>query len=476
MGLHEKKNALQPTDSPLRQYLQILKRQAWIVVLVPVVTLAATFALLETRDPVYRASTTIVVGTRARGDLPPQLGTSGVTRTMTNLLESELVARTVIRRHRLNVSVEKFLKDLKVEVLPDTSVIQVKYDSTNPRLALSIVSEINRIFTRQVEETLGTESAAGSGRPGSSFRIVVRNFDPPHLEPEPIARNPVTSLLFAGLAGMVLGVLLAVARESLDSRIRGRRDAEIWFGAPVLGALPKGLNRRPPPGIGAAGGREDRRSASLDLLRARLQFTQRGNGTGGSTILVTSTGASSGKAAVTANLAASLARAGERVVCVDANLHRPSLHRYLGLPTQAPGLVDVLEASVDLDDALVRIELAPPSAEGANGAKPSEARGRLDILRGGSEPSRQDLLTPEAVEGLFAKLRERADYVVLDSPTLQVSDFFPLAVQSDNVLLVARRGRTTKAQAESARETLARIGVENVGVVLTDVSSGDGYA
>jgi polysaccharide biosynthesis transport protein len=457
--------------------VQILRRQAWIVVLVPLVTLAATFALLESRDPVYRASTTIVVGTRARSDLPPTLGTSGVTRTMTNLLESDVIARTVIRRHRLKVSVEKFLKDLKVEVLPDTSVIQVKYDSTNPRLALSVVSEINRIFTQQVADTLGTDSAGGSGRPGSSFKLIVRNFDPPHIEPDPIARNPITSLLFAGLAGVVLGVLLAVARESLDSRIRGRRDAEVWFGAPVLGALPKGMNRRPPPGVIGAppGGQEDRRSASLDLLRARIQFTQRGNGSGGATILVTSTGASSGKAAVTANLAASLARAGERVICVDANLRRPTLHRYMGLPTQAPGLVDVLEASVDLDDALVRIELAPPSPDGENGAKPSAAKGRLDVLRGGSEPSRQDLLTPEAVEALLAQLRERADYVVFDSPTLLVSDFFPLAVQSDNILLVARRGRTTKAQAESARETLARLGVENVGVVLMDVPSGDGY-
>jgi receptor protein-tyrosine kinase len=462
---------VQPTESPLRQYLQILRRQAWIVILVPAVTLAATYALLESRDPVYRASTTLVVGTKARPDLPPQLGTSGVTRTMRNLLGSDVIARQVIRRNDLGLSVEEFHKKLKVEVLPDTSVIQVKYDSTRPRLALGVITEINRIFTQQVADTLGTETPGGVGQSGS-FRIVVRPFDPPHLEPEAIERNPVTSLLFAGLAGLILGILLAVAREALDSRIRGRRDAEIWFGAPVLGALPKGLNRRPPPGVGPAL-EEDRRSASLDLLRARLQFTQRGHGRGSSTILVTSAGPSSGKAAVTANLAASLARAGERVVCVDANLRRPALHTYLGLPAQAPGLVDVLEASVDLEDALVPIELVPPSE---NGAAPAEAGGRLDVLRAGSPPSRQDLLTPEAVDGLLTRLRARADYVVFDSPTLLVSDFFPLAVKSDSVLLVARRGRTTKAQAESARVTLEGLGVANVGVVLTDVPARDGYS
>jgi Mrp family chromosome partitioning ATPase/capsular polysaccharide biosynthesis protein len=463
---------LQPTESPLRQYLQILKRHAWIVVLVPIVTLVATFALLESRAPVYRASTTLVVGTRARTDLPPQLGTSGVTRTMKNLLESDLIARQVISRHRLNLSVEKFRKKLTVEVLPDTSVINVNYDSTNSTLALGVIREIKRLFTQQVANTLGTETPGRAGRPGS-FRFVVRAFDPPHIEPEPIARNPVTSLLFAGLAGLVVGILLAVAREALDSRIRGRRDAELWFGAPVLGALPKGINQRPPPGLSSGGRDDERRAESLDLLRARVQFNQRRDGSEGSTILVTSAGAGSGKAAVTANLAASLARAGERVVCVDANLRRPTLHSYLGLQAQAPGLVDVLESNVDLEDALVRIELAPPST---NGAAPSDPRGRLEVLPAGSEPSRLDLLTPEAIDQLIARLRERADYVVFDSPTLLVPDFFPLAVKSDNVLLVARRGRTTKAQAESARETLAGLGVSSVGVVLTDVPPGDGYA
>lgn len=463
---------LQPTEYPLRQYLQILKRQAWIVVLVPVVALAATFVLLDSRDAVYRASTTLVVGTRARTDLPPQLGTSGVTRTMRNLLESDLIARQVIRTYRLNMSVEEFRKKLKVEVLPDTSVINVKYDSTNAPLALAVIKEINRLFTQQVGNTLGTETPGRPGRPGS-FRLVVRPFDPPHIEPEPIQRNALTSLLFAGLAGLVLGIVLAVAREALDSRIRDRRDAELWIGAPVLGALPRNINRRPPPGLGPAGKDEEHRTASLDLLRARVQFNQRANDSQGATILVTSAGAGSGKAAVTANLAVSLARAGERVICVDANLRRPTLHTYLGLAARAPGLADVLESDVDLEDVLVRIEFAPPSI---NGAAPFEERGRLEVLRAGSEPSRLDLLTPEAIDELIAKLRKRADYVVFDSPTLLVSDFYPLALKSDSVLLVARQGRTTKAQAESARETLAGLGVDSVGIVLTDVPLGDGYA
>jgi Mrp family chromosome partitioning ATPase len=81
------------------------------------------------------------------------------------------------------------------------------------------------------------------------------------------------------------------------------------------------------------------------------------------------------------------------------------------------------------------------------------------------------------VANLTEQLHERADLVVFDSPPLPVADSYPLALQSDNVLVVARYGRTTKDQAEFARTTLEEIGVRKVGVVLTDASaSPDGYA
>ena len=466
-GVFGKVFSVRSTESPLRRYLRAVSRQAWIVLVVPVLTLSATFAFVESRAPVYRASATLVVGTRTRSDLRPELATGGVARTMTNLLESDLLARQVIRTHRLDISVEDFLENLRADVLPRTSVIEVTYDSTEPRVAVTVVAELSRIFARQVSNTLGPGSGRGERRAGS-FGIVVQEFDPPHVEPQPLARDSSTSLIFAGVAGLVAGALVAVARAALDSRIHSRHDAEVGFGAPVLAALPRGLNRRPAPGA-AVDGKPDKRAASLDLLRAQLQFN-RPERAAGSTILVTGAGPRSGTAAVAANLAAALARAGERVVCVDADARRAALHKYLGIAGDTPGLVDVLESRVDLEDALIRVELAPPTT---NATAPAQPRGRLDILHAGSGSSRPNLLTLETVERLLSLLREHADYIVLDSPTPLVSDFFPLAVNSDDVLLVARRGWTTKAQAEAARATLEGLGVANVGVVLTDARAGD---
>jgi Mrp family chromosome partitioning ATPase len=190
--------------------------------------------------------------------------------------------------------------------------------------------------------------------------------------------------------------------------------------------------------------------------------------------MVTSAGSDVETSRVAASLGAALTWAGNRVVCVDADFRSPSLHRSLGLAAGAPGLVDVLQKGLRLEEALVHVELVQPAA---NGAGPSESPGRLEFLPAGGPPATLvGVLTPSAVTRLVLELYEHVDYVVFDCPSLLVADSLPLALQSDSVLVVARRGRTTKDQAESVRETLEGLGVAKFGVVLTDTSPGDGYA
>lgn len=468
---------MQPLDSPLQHYLQIIKRQVTLLILVPVITVAAAYALLEIKDPKYRASMTLVVG-EPRAKLNPVLGEVSLTRTMTTLIEGDFVARNTIASLDLNQTLKEFDKRLKVEVLPDTSVLKVSYESTDPQVALDVVGQIALIFDRRVSRTLGQKGDTSFIAPqGGSFDLIVREFDPPHVDPDPIQPARGTTLILAGIAGLVLALMLAVARDSLDSRIRSRRDAEDWFGAPVVGALPKPRGWTPPL---ASSGAEERHSASLELLRARLQFTQ--SGIGGPTILVTSAAPDEGKSTVAASLSAALARAGKRVIVVDADLRRPTLPSYLGVETDGPGLVDVLHARVALEEALVRVDPIPVTASldgsaSANGEVQASRPGRLEVLSAGHVTSvAGDVLTPEALGVLIKRLHERADYIVIDAPPLLVADALGLALQADNVLLVARRGRTTRDQAEWARTTLEGLGVSRISVVLTNAPPVETYA
>ena len=448
------------SDSALRQYLRTIRRQAWLVVLVPVLVVAAMFAVSKTQDSIYRASMTMVVGTQTLKSGSPQFGDFGLTRNMTTLLEDDIITRQVIRNLRLDMTAEEFSKRLSVSVLPETSILTVSYDSTDPELAKNVITEIRSIFPARVDQTLGTR-VPGRPRPPGSFDVVVRFYSEPHVLAEPVGPKTGANIIFGAVAGIALGLLLAVAREALDSRLRERKEAEQWFDAPIVGTLPKGMGRvsaRRGPG-------QDRRTATLDLLRARMEFT--GAGIHGPTILVADSGPDMGKSMVTANLGAALARGGKRVVVVDADVRRPRLHRSLGVESkEGPGFVDVLEGHSQLEEALVPVEI--PS-HNSNGAGPTEPVGRLDLLRSGSTLAPvSDVVTPAAVADVITRLLERADYVIFDSPPLSVAEAYPLAVRVDNVLVVARRGRTTKDQAEWARDTLEEIGVEKVGVVLTD--------
>jgi Mrp family chromosome partitioning ATPase len=186
---------------------------------------------------------------------------------------------------------------------------------------------------------------------------------------------------------------------------------------------------------------------------------------------------------VAASLAAALARAGQRVIVVDADLRRPALSTYLGADTDGPGLTDVLQARVALEEALVRVEPIPVTSNSHNGHGPADEeheegrQGQLEVLPAGRTNSLAgNVLTPEALAVLIERMDEYADYIVLDAPPLLVADALGLALLADNVLLVARRGRTTRDQAEWARTTLQGLGVEKISVVLTNAPPVETYA
>ena len=348
----------------------------------------------------------------------------------------------------------------------------MSYDSPNQETALAVVKQLASIFTRELTQTLGVDGTGALQE--ASFDLIVRVFDRPHVEPEPLPEGRTFTLAFVGALGLALGVVLAIIRDSLDARVRTPKDAESWFGAPVLGTLPKGMRGKPPPGIGL-NGRSDRHSAdrlaSLDLLRAKLEFTQR-VGRAGRTLVVTSAATDDGKSTVAASLASTLARSGEKVICVDADVRRPSLHRLLEFPFESPGFADIVTSDAKLEDLLISVDIET----NGNGDTPSHSDGRLEVLPAGSwsEPVRP--LSPHSATELVRLLQRRADYVVFDAPPLYVADAFPLAVSSDSVLVVARRGRTTMDQAESVRVTLQGLGVKQVGIVLTDAPAVEKYA
>jgi len=170
-------------------------------------------------------------------------------------------------------------------------------------------------------------------------------------------------------------------------------------------------------------------------------------------LLVTSASADEGKSTTLANLAVSFAQAGQRVVLVDSDLRRPSLHTIFGVANER-GLTTML---LEDDAEAPLVDTAVPS---------------LRLLPSGPvPPNPSELLGSRRIEQGIERLRSQSDLLLFDAPpALAVSDAAVLSRKVDAVLLVVSAGKTKRDHASRARQQLERAGARLLGVVLTNAT------
>jgi polysaccharide biosynthesis transport protein len=436
---------------PVRYYLEALKRQLWLIVLVVIVTTSAAVGVLALQTEMYRASTILVLGTPG-STRPPE---SEEAETIVTLFKSEAVASAVNRRLRLDTEPKELLGRFTAESTDSSAVIEATFEDSDPREAERILRVFSSTFVELLQLRLDVTSD-------------ITVFNPPRADPDPVSPNVPTTLAFAIAAGIALGILFAVLREGLDEIIRNRRDAEESFGAPVIGALPKGWKQRPSMHQTS----ETRGSALERALRMLSSDLEPDPGAKqGLTVVVTSMRPEDGKATIVANLGVTLAREGMDIVCVEADLQYPSLRGHMSIDGTSPGLLDVAAGDVKLASALVPVPFNG-SANGRDSHDGSRAGGSLRVMSiGNSQSDASTVLTERQVAGLLAELRANADVSILDISPLGMSEAFPFIRESDRVMLVTRAGRTTRTMAADARAALERLGARDVGVVLVDADS-----
>lgn len=190
-------------------------------------------------------------------------------------------------------------------------------------------------------------------------------------------------------------------------------------------------------------------------LRTNIQFSSLDRPL--HTLLVTSTAPDEGKSTTLANLAVTMAQAEQRVLVVDCDLRRPSLHSIFGVPNERGLTTAILE-------------------EGALPLQSTSVPG-LSLLTSGPLPPRPaDLLGSRRMEALIARLRTEADIVLFDTPpVVAVTDAAVLAPRVDGVLLVLQAGHTRRDRAREARQMLEKVKAHIIGVVLNNARPEAGY-
>jgi non-specific protein-tyrosine kinase len=191
-------------------------------------------------------------------------------------------------------------------------------------------------------------------------------------------------------------------------------------------------------------------------LRTNIQFSSLDKPL--RTLMATSTAPDEGKSTTLANLAITIAQAEQRVILVDCDLRRPTLHTLFELPNET-----------GLTSMILEEDAPPPLQEtGVPG---------LSLLSSGPLPPRPaDILGSRRMEAAIERLRTAADIVLFDTPpVVAVTDAAVLATKVDGVLLVFQAGRTSRERARRARQILEKVKANIVGVVLNNAQVEQGY-
>ena len=316
-------------------------------------------------------------------------------------------------------------------------------------------SEGNRklfdVLLNRLKETSLTE--------GMEFNNI-RILDYAQVPTSPVRPNKQRMLLLAALVGIFGGFALALFMEYLDDRIKTESDVEQYLGLPFLGTIP------------AISGEEKEAlymitdkmpkamiSEAFRSLRTSVLFSSSDNEI--RTIMLTSGGPGEGKTTVAINLAVTMAHEGKKVLLLDCDLRRPTLHKVFDMKEKL-GLSNLLvDHSIEIDQAIHETEVD-----------------NLDIiLCGPIPPNPSELLGSKRMQEIISLFEEKYDRVIFDSPpSISLADAAVLGRAVDGVLLVVDSKTTARGKAQKSVKALSEVGANLIGVALNRVNiNEEGY-
>ncbi|MFZ0561808.1 MAG: polysaccharide biosynthesis tyrosine autokinase [Terriglobales bacterium] len=315
------------------------------------------------------------------------------------------------------------------------------------------------------------EAGVTAGLRSNNFRII----DAARVPTAPSEPNIPRNLSFALVLGVISGVGLAFVLENMDNTVRTPEQATALSALPSLGMIPLGSKS----GSHGPSGKRLALTASKEAVETVTQVRPQSQmaesyralrtslllsnlGAPPKVIMVTSARPQEGKTTTSINTAIVLAQKGVRVLLIDADLRRPSVHKTLGMGPRS-GLSNVLTGSATIQQTVTTSAILP----------------NLFIMPAGTPPPNPaELLASLNMRTLLAELRGQYDHIVIDTPpTLSVTDAVVLSPSADATILVIRSGQTTKQALRRARDVLMQVNAHVAGVLLNavDLTSPDYY-
>jgi tyrosine-protein kinase len=483
-------------------YLAILRRRKWIVVIPPVIAAVLAFVVSSTHSPTYRAEAQILVDRTSLLSSITQVGDPSLGDPTRFLNTQADIARSPGLASRvgaeLGITAGRVLKETDVTPSADADVLAVAAEDQSSGTAVRLVNTYARRFTdftrerstARIDDALVSlrarlKSLAAHGQIGSpeydqlaqqqsqlevlgkllaGNTIVLQ----PANHASKVRPRPKRQALLAGLLGLVLGLALAFLAEALDRQVRSEHELDEALDLPLLARIPK-----PPRKLQKANElvmlKEPGSVHAETFRKLRTSFEFVNPDGAAHTIMVTSSVAKEGKSTTLANLAVALARAGRKVVLVDLDLRAPFLSRLFHVGSR-PGITDVALKRAPLEHLV-----AKNGASASNGSAPLD--GLLHLLPAGTlPPSADEMLEDPRLIAVLDKIAEQFEIVLIDAPPLLAfGDAMILSGHVDAIFAVARLGRVQRPILHEFARQLRACRAKPLGYVVTGVEHSESY-
>jgi polysaccharide biosynthesis transport protein len=364
-------------------------------------------------------------------------------------LENEVVAARA-KEHQMEEELHKLEDRAGVEMKDSVTLRQMERESEANRTLYE--SFLNRFKQTSEQKDLQTPDA----------RIIARA-DPPI---EPAFPLKWLFMLVGGILGGGLGVLVAYLVEYFDRGFRSVSQLEEISGLPVIGIVPSlaKISSRSVEDY-VVDKPHSAYSEALRTVRTAIHFSNVDNPP--KTIMVTSAMPREGKTSFCLSMGRALAKGGNRILVIDADLRRPRIAEVLGLPKKGGGLSALLSGARKLEEVIQHDPIIK----------------RLDIIPAyGKTPNAQDLLGSQQMKKMLNELAPKYDLVIIDTPPIMaVSDAAMVARAVDSTLFLVKWASTPRDTAAQALKQLNTFGCKVAGVVMSQVDTaehakyGEGY-
>ncbi|HEV7926442.1 MAG TPA: polysaccharide biosynthesis tyrosine autokinase [Verrucomicrobiae bacterium] len=284
---------------------------------------------------------------------------------------------------------------------------------------------------------------AEAGQPNDSVVIICNPARPDKI---PVSPRSMLIIPLGIIVGLMVGMGLAFFIEYLDTSVKTIDDVERSLQAPVLGVISQNV------GLILDEGAESPHAEAYRVLRTNLLFSRKNDGW--NTISVMSSGAGEGKSTTLFNLATVFAQNGQRILVVDSDLRRPTLHKLLHV-SNTVGLTDFLLKQRPLEEVIQKTKVPT-----------------LDFMASGKLPSSSmSILGSAQMKETISELKHRYEFIFFDSPPLLgVSDGSILASEMDMVLQVIQYRRYPQAMTLRGKQMILKVGGNLIGIVLNNIN------